>query len=99
MNQLKAIITILMLIAIIPLSSGYVPQEERNKPYMTDYDVYSVSLAHLDQPWAQDNIEQLMINYTNNSRCRQCLDDKMNFYKNLLIKKVKTVQKLPIIRR
>ncbi len=97
MNKIKAIIVILILLVIVPLSSGYVPPEERNKPYMTDYDIYSVSKNRMYQSWAQDNLRQLMISYTNSGKCWSCLDAKMEFYHNLLLKKVKTVQKLPIM--
>jgi len=91
----KIIIAVSIIILLASTVSAYVPDQYKNKPIMTDYDVYQVSLKHMDQPWAIDNLNQLMINYTNSGKCRSCLDAKMEFYNNLLIQKIKKIQKLP----
>ena len=98
-NNMRIIKGILIAMSVMILMastvSAYVPDQYKNKPIMTDYDVYQVSLKHMDQPWAIDNLRQLMINYTNSGKCRSCLDDKMEFYRNLLMQKIKKIQKLP----
>ncbi len=96
MNEIRRIIIAISIIILLASTvNAHVPDQYKNKQFMTDYDVYMVSKDHMDQSWAVDNMKQLMINYTNSGKCRSCLDTKMEFYGNLLKQKVKSIQKLP----
>jgi len=81
----KVILIFIISLLFIAQASAYIPLEYQTSTHMSDYDVYTVSKSHIDQPWAFDNMRQLMISYTNSGRSRSQLDTKMEFYNRLRI--------------
>ncbi len=72
----RLIIAISVMILFASTVSAYVPKEYQTNPFMSDYDVYQVSLQHIGERWADYNLDDLMRWY-GRPRCFTCLDASM----------------------
>jgi len=101
MTRIKGIIiAISIIILLASTSTAYVPREYQTSPFMSDYDVYKVSLKHIGEKWADSNMEDMMKWY-GRPRCLPCLDASMERRKAIeeknSLKPIVKVQKLPKI--
>ena len=80
-----AVIALLLFTAPMVAHAYVIPEEYRTSDYMNSVETYLTSMAHIGEVhpvyglWANDNLRQLAMGYTNNGKLDQ-LVAKMNWY-------------------